>query len=57
LDPALRYQIRFHDHSAKDRIVGGDALLTAGLLVQLPIPNSSEIVFLEALPTPSNLGR
>ena len=55
LDPALRYQIRFHDHSTSDRIVGGDVLITAGLLVQLPIPNSSEIVFLEALPTPVSL--
>jgi hypothetical protein len=55
LDPALRYQIRFHDHSTSDLILGGDVLLTAGLLVQLPIPKSSEIVFLEALPTPVSL--
>jgi alpha-galactosidase len=50
VDPESKYQVRFHDHSASDRIVDGDELLNTGLLVKLLIPNSSEIVFFEEVP-------
>ena len=45
LDAAARYQIRFHDHSSSDRRVSGRELMERGLRVSLPVPNSSEIVF------------
>jgi hypothetical protein len=41
------YRLRFHDHSAPDRAVSGRALISSGLTVTLPVPNSSELVFLE----------
>jgi hypothetical protein len=50
VDPEAKYQVRFHDHSASDRIVEGDELLNSGLLVKLLIPTSSEIVFFEEVP-------
>ncbi len=50
LDAKSRYQIRFHDHSSADTIIDGDKLLTFGLMFQLPVPNSSEIVFFDAIP-------
>jgi hypothetical protein len=50
VNPESRYQLRFHDHSAIDRIVDGGELLNSGLLVALPIPTSSEIVFFEEVP-------
>ena len=50
LDPASRYQLRFHDHSAGDQIINGHELMKTGFAVQLPIANSSEIIFLEELP-------
>jgi hypothetical protein len=40
-----RYRLHFHDHSSPDRIVSGDELLRSGLSVNLPIPNSSELIF------------
>ncbi len=51
MDPSLTYQIRFHDGSSKDRTFRGDELLTGGVLVSLPKPFSSEMVFVEALPS------
>jgi hypothetical protein len=50
VDAASRYRISFHDHSSADTIIDGDKLLTSGLVVQLPVSCSSEIIFLEALP-------
>jgi alpha-galactosidase len=49
LNPRLRYRLRFNDHSAPDQVVDGNELKKAGLKVRLPIPNSSEIIFLEEL--------
>ncbi len=49
LRSASRYQLRFHDHSDLDRIMGGDELMKSGLLVRRTMANSSEIVFLEEL--------
>jgi hypothetical protein len=50
VDPESKYQVRFHDHSANDRVVDGDELLNSGVLVKLLIPISSEIIFFEELP-------
>ncbi len=51
MDPSLTYQIRFHDGSSEDRTFRGDELLTSGVLVTLPHTFSSEMVFVEALPS------
>jgi hypothetical protein len=45
--PNRRYRLRFHDHSSPNRIVSGAALLRSGLLIRLPVPDSSELVFFE----------
>jgi hypothetical protein len=50
VDPESKYQLHFHDHPASDKVVDGDELLNAGILVKLLIPTSSEIVFFEELP-------
>jgi alpha-galactosidase len=57
LEPATRYQLRFHDGTSKDRTFRGDELMTNGLVVKLPVANSSEIVFLEAVTSASTSGR
>ena len=43
------YRLRFHDRSAPDRTVTGRDLLESGLSVSLPVPNSSELVFIDEL--------
>ncbi len=50
LDPAASYQVRFRDHSAPDQVMAGSELIKNGLLLHLPLPNSSEIVLFEQLP-------
>jgi alpha-galactosidase len=47
LRPYRNYHLRFQDHSSADRMVSGRELLRNGLTVVLPIPESSELVFLE----------
>ena len=47
LEPAGRYALKFYDHSAPDRTVTGRELMTRGLKVTLPEPNSSEVIFIE----------
>ncbi|HEY1678125.1 MAG TPA: alpha-galactosidase [Candidatus Sulfotelmatobacter sp.] len=47
LQSSARYAIKFNDHSGEDRTVTGSDLLQHGLQVSLPLPNSSEIVFVE----------
>ena len=49
LNQGLRYRLRFHDHSALDRIVKGGRLMDVGLNIHLPLANSSEIVLIEEL--------
>jgi hypothetical protein len=49
LNSRFRYRLRFNDRSAPDQVVDGNELMKAGLKVRLPIPNSSEIIFLEEL--------
>ena len=48
LDPSVRYRLQFHDHSAADRTHTGEELMRDGLVVALGMPNSSELIFLEA---------
>jgi hypothetical protein len=45
--PDRRYRVRFFDHSSSDSMAYGRDLLTKGLTVRLPGPNSSELIFLE----------
>jgi alpha-galactosidase len=47
LQASNRYRLRYNDHSAADRSVTGRELMTRGLGVTLPLPNSSELVFIE----------
>jgi len=47
LQPSAHYQLKFYDHSASDRTVAGRDLMTEGLKVTLPLPNSSELIFIE----------
>ena len=49
LQPSNRYRLIFHDHSAPDRIATGEKLMANGVKVDLPLPNSSELIFVERL--------
>jgi alpha-galactosidase len=48
LDPDKHYRLHFEDGSAKDCRVTGRELMGDGLIVTLPKPLSSELVFIEA---------
>jgi alpha-galactosidase len=48
LQASSRYRLRYNDHSAPDRSVTGRELMTRGLDVTLPMPNSSELIFIES---------
>ena len=50
LDPARSYRLHFQDGSAPDRVAKGRELMTSGVEVQLGLPLSSELIFLEAAP-------
>jgi alpha-galactosidase len=41
------YVLKFHDHSSPDLTVTGRDLMGKGLKVTLPLPNSSELIFVE----------
>ena len=47
LQSSTRYQLTFHDHSAPDRLMTGRELMRRGLKVNLNLPNSSELIFIE----------
>jgi alpha-galactosidase len=47
LRPDGRYMLRFHDHSTPDRVVAGRDLMGGGLKIRLPLPLSSELIFIE----------
>jgi alpha-galactosidase len=47
LQPSGSYQLKFYDHSAPDRTVRGRELMTPGLKMTLPLPNSSELIFID----------
>ena len=44
-----RYRVVFHDHSGPDRVLTGRELMHTGLRLQLKLPNSSELIFLQEL--------
>lgn len=46
LSATKQYQLQFHDHTSPDRIMTGLDLMQNGLPVRLPLPTSSELVFL-----------
>ena len=43
------YRLHFVDHTAADRSVSGEELTTKGIRIHLAQPNSSELIFLEAV--------
>jgi alpha-galactosidase len=45
LHPNAHYRLRFRDHTSPDRVMSGAELLHPGLLVNLPVPDSSELIF------------
>jgi alpha-galactosidase len=46
LSAAKEYQLQFHDHTSTDRVISGRDLIQKGLAVHLPLPVSSELIFL-----------
>lgn len=48
LDPQQQYRLHFHDGSSPDRTESGQDLLHKGISVTLAVPNSSELIFIEA---------
>jgi hypothetical protein len=49
LEPGRQYRIHFQDGSAADRTESGADLLSKGISVALMVPNSSELIFIEAI--------
>jgi hypothetical protein len=49
LTPTKTYRLSFNDHSSPDRIESGSALMSKGLTVNLQLPESSEIVFIQGV--------
>lgn len=49
LQAANRYQVRFQDHTSADVEMAGAELMEAGVMVKLPIENSSEILHIEEI--------
>lgn len=49
LQPSTRYRLTFQDKSSPDRVASGRDLMDKGIEVLLPGPNSSELVFFEAV--------
>jgi len=52
--PAKTYRLHFQDGSAPDRSIAGRDLLDSGVALHLPIPNSSELVFINSTSLRSN---
>ncbi len=50
LQPSTRYRLTFQDKSSPDLVAYGRDLMAKGVEVVLPLPNSSELVFVEAAP-------
>lgn len=48
LDPAKTYQLHFQDGSSKDARIDGATLMRSGVTIGLPMPDSSEIVLINA---------
>lgn len=47
LVPGKTYRLHFEDHTSPDRAITGRELLSSGLAVNLPVANSSELIFVE----------
>lgn len=48
------YHLTFHDRSAADQTLSGKVLMERGIVLELPSPNSSELVFVEQVnPAPN----
>jgi hypothetical protein len=47
LDPRASYRLTFHDGTAPEQTFTGRELLTSGLRLRLPVPNSSELIFID----------
>jgi hypothetical protein len=44
-----KYRISFHDHSAPDFVASGNVLIKSGIVARLPIPLSSELIFIREI--------
>ncbi len=49
LRPGASYRLTFEDHSSPDQTISGQELMDKGVRVNLPEPESSELVFLQEL--------
>ena len=47
LQPQKQYSLHFQDGSSTDSVLGGQELMSIGLSVHLPLPQSSELIFIE----------
>jgi alpha-galactosidase len=47
IQPEQHYRLNFYDHSSPDRTATGRELMKEGLKTTLPLPNSSELVFID----------
>lgn len=47
--PGRKYRVHFRDGSSPDLVIRGEKLLSSGITVRLPVPNSSELAFLDAI--------
>ncbi len=47
LAPGKQYRLHFEDGSSLDRMEGAEEPSATGLVVQLPHPNASELIFFE----------
>ncbi len=47
LKPDRTYHLTFQDHTSPDRILSGAELMSQGVKVSLPLPHSSELIFLD----------
>lgn len=50
LNPQQNYRVTFHDRGAADQTFSGRELMERGVLLKLPSPNSSEIIFIDQAP-------
>jgi hypothetical protein len=47
LRPDASYRLHFQDQGSPDRSIAGSELMTSGIRLNLPLPNSSELIFVE----------
>jgi Melibiase/Glycosyl hydrolase family 36 C-terminal domain len=49
LNAASSYRLTFHDHSSSEQTISGGELMNKGVRVSLPLPESSELVFIQEI--------